>query len=85
MSEVYGRKWSVLIPYFISAFFVIGTGASENIQTLMICRFFAGFFASAPVTNTGGVLRDMWAPSVRSYAMNGVRLLPKSRLTYYID
>lgn len=37
----------------------------------MITRFFAGFFGSAPVTNTGGVLADIWAPQQRGVAVVG--------------
>ena len=37
----------------------------------MITRFFTGFFCSAPVTNTGGVLGDLWTPSQRGTAMAG--------------
>lgn len=46
-----------------------GAGAGDNIQTVLICRFFEGFFGSAPVTNTGGVLGDIWAPAQRGGAM----------------
>lgn len=35
----------------------------------MISRFFTGFFGSAPVTNTGGVLGDIWEPKARGLAM----------------
>ena len=54
LSEVYGRKPAVLIPYFIAAIFSFGTATAKDIQTVLITRFFAGFFGSAPVTNTGG-------------------------------
>lgn len=37
----------------------------------MITRFFAGFFGSAPVTNTGGVLSDIWSPEQRGAAIVG--------------
>ena len=37
----------------------------------MITRFFAGFFGSAPVANTGGVLADIWAPEQRGIAVVG--------------
>ena len=71
LSEVYGRKTAVLIPYFISACFAVATATAENIQTVCITRFFAGFFGSAPVTNTGGVLNDLFAPDTRGLAMVG--------------
>ena len=46
---------------FIAAVFSFATGAAKDIQTIVISRFFAGFFGSAPITNTGGVLGDICA------------------------
>ena len=37
----------------------------------MLTRFFAGLFGSAPVTNTGGVLGDIWNPQQRGTAIVG--------------
>lgn len=37
----------------------------------MLTRFFTGFFGAAPVTNTGGVLSDIWAPEERGAAIVG--------------
>ncbi|KAG0646667.1 Efflux pump bik6 [Hyphodiscus hymeniophilus] len=71
LSEVYGRKPAVLIPYFIAACFSFGTATAKDIQTILITRFFTGIFASAPVTNTGGVLGDIWAPQHRGTAIVG--------------
>ncbi|TVY55632.1 Efflux pump bik6 [Lachnellula cervina] len=70
-SEVYGRKPAVLIPYFIAACFSFGTATAKDLQTILITRFFAGLFGSAPVTNTGGVLGDIWSPSQRGTAIVG--------------
>jgi MFS transporter, DHA1 family, multidrug resistance protein len=69
LSEVYGRKNAVLPPMFVAAMFAFGTGAAKDIQTVMITRFFAGFFGSAPVTNTGGVLADLFPASQRGIAI----------------
>ncbi len=74
LSEVYGRKAAVLTPYFIAACFSFGTATAKDIQTIMITRFFAGFFGSAPVTNTGGVLGDLYTPGQRGIAMAGYAL-----------
>lgn len=69
LPEIYGRKPAVLIPYFLAAVFSFGTASAKDIQTIVITRFFAGFFGSAPVTNTGGVLGDIWAPTQRGTAI----------------
>ncbi|RDW78288.1 hypothetical protein BP5796_06140 [Coleophoma crateriformis] len=68
-SEVYGRRLAVFIPYFISALFCFGVATGKDIQTVLICRFFLGFFSSAPVTNTGGVMRDLWTDAQRGAAI----------------
>jgi hypothetical protein len=69
LSEVYGRKLAVLIPYFLAAIFSFATAVSKDIQTVIITRFFAGFFGSAPITNTGGVLGDIWTAEQRGVAL----------------
>lgn len=74
LSEVYGRKVAVITPYFIAACFSFGTATAKDVQTIMITRFFAGFFGSAPVTNTGGVLGDLYSPGQRGIAMAGYAL-----------
>lgn len=71
LSELYGRKPAVLLPYFISAIFSFATATAKDIQTVLITRFFCGFFASAPITNTGGVLSDIWSPEQRAAAIVG--------------
>lgn len=71
MSEAYGRKIAVLPPFFVASCFVFGTAIAKDIQTILITRFFAGFFSAAPVTNTGGVLRDLWSNEQRGVAVLG--------------
>ncbi|EED18004.1 conserved hypothetical protein [Talaromyces stipitatus ATCC 10500] len=69
LSEFYGRKRVVLTPYFISIMFSFGTAVAKDTQTIMITRFFSGFFGGAPITNSGGVLADIWSPKQRGGAM----------------
>ena len=71
LSELYGRKMTVLIPTFIGGIFAFGCGAGKDLQTVLICRFFQGIFGSAPVTNTGGVLGDIWSAEQRGAAIVG--------------
>lgn len=54
--------------------FSFGSATAKDIQTLLITRFFAGVFGSAPVTNTGGVIADIWAPKQRGLAIVGYGL-----------
>jgi DHA1 family multidrug resistance protein-like MFS transporter len=71
LSEVYGRRIAVLTPMFIAICFSFGSAVAKDFQTLMITRFFGAFFSSAPVTNTGGVLGDLYSPAWRALAMAG--------------
>lgn len=74
LSEVFGRRAAVLSPMFVATCFSFGTATAKDIQTVMITRFFGAFFASAPVTNTGGVLGDLFSPAHRGIAMAGYAL-----------
>ena len=71
LSEVYGRRLAVLTPMLVAICFSFGSAVAKDFQTLMITRFFGAFFASAPVTNTGGVLGDLYSPAWRALAMAG--------------
>ncbi|KAH7076216.1 major facilitator superfamily domain-containing protein [Paraphoma chrysanthemicola] len=71
LSEVYGRRLAVLGPMFVAICFSFGSAVAKDFQTLMLTRFFGAFFASAPVTNTGGVLGDLYSPAWRGIAMAG--------------
>ncbi|KAI0966532.1 major facilitator superfamily transporter multidrug resistance [Xylaria arbuscula] len=71
LSELYGRKWPVLVPVFISTVMSFATATAKDIQTILITRFFNGFFGSAPITSTGAVFVDLWSPSQRGMAIVG--------------
>ncbi|KAK4101221.1 MFS general substrate transporter [Parathielavia hyrcaniae] len=71
LSEVYGRRLAVFGPMFVAMCFSFGSAAAKDFQTLMLTRFWGAFFASAPVTNTGGVLGDLFGPEMRGIAMAG--------------
>lgn len=71
LSEVYGRRAAVMAPMLVATCFSFGSAAAKDLQTLMLTRFFGAFFASAPVTNTGGVLGDLYSPAWRGVAMAG--------------
>ena len=47
--------------YFGLAAFSAGAAGAQNIETLLILRFFAGAFGSSPLTNSGGVIADMFS------------------------
>lgn len=69
LSEVYGRQIIFFITYGILSAFNAGAAASQNIQTLLILRFFAGAFGSAVLSNAGGQIADMFIASQRGRAL----------------
>lgn len=69
LSEMYGRKIGVFLPFLISIIFTAGTASSDSVAAIMCTRFFAGFFAGAPVVSSGGVLADMFRPAVRGISL----------------
>lgn len=69
LSEIYGRKYPVLIPYFICVCFTFGTAVAADFTTVLVTRFLAGFFGSAPVSITSGALADMFDPKQRGWAL----------------
>ncbi|KAH7026554.1 major facilitator superfamily domain-containing protein [Microdochium trichocladiopsis] len=71
LSEVYGRRLAVLTPMFAAMCFSFGSATAKDYQTLMLTRFFCAFFGSAPVSNTGGVMGDLYSPAYRGFAMAG--------------
>ncbi|KAK9382261.1 major facilitator superfamily domain-containing protein [Kockiozyma suomiensis] len=69
ISEAFGRKIGCVAPFFLSGLFSIGAGAANNLQTVLIMRFFQGLLGGAPVSNSGGVLGDIWRPDARATAL----------------
>lgn len=70
LSELYGRQVLFFGTYAMLTAFNAGAAGSQNIETLLILRFFAGAFGSSPLTNAGGVIADMFAASERGVAMS---------------
>ncbi|KAK7546774.1 major facilitator superfamily domain-containing protein [Phyllosticta paracitricarpa] len=75
-SELFGRQIPFLGTYAMLTAFNAGAAGSQNIQTLIILRFFAGAFGSSPLTNAGGVVADCFAASERGLAMSIFSLMP---------
>lgn len=65
-SEIWGRRIGLLPAMGALVLFSIGTATSQNIQSILITRFFAGLFGSSPVSNVSAVLGDIWTPAERT-------------------
>lgn len=68
-SELYGRKSPLYFGYIAFGIFNVPVAVAQNLQTIFVCRFFGGLFASAPLAVVGGALADLWDPVRRGYAM----------------
>lgn len=51
----------------IFGLFILGSGLAQNFTTLLVCRFFAGFFGSAVVSVGGGTNADLWQPALAGF------------------
>ncbi|KAL1296592.1 hypothetical protein AAFC00_000087 [Neodothiora populina] len=69
VSEIWGRRWSMIPAMVGLGLFSIGTAVSTNAQSIIICRFFSGVFGSAPVSNVSAALGDIWMPKARGIAV----------------
>lgn len=58
--EFHGRQIVFFFTYFGLAAFSAGAAGAQNIQTLVILRFFAGALGASPLTNAGGVIADIF-------------------------
>lgn len=65
MSELFGRRVSILLPVFICGIFLILTANVTSMWAVLVLRFVAGVFGSAPLVNGGGAMADMWNPQQR--------------------
>ncbi|OHE93784.1 major facilitator superfamily transporter [Colletotrichum orchidophilum] len=68
MSELYGRQYLFIATYMALTAFNAGAAGAQNIETLIILRFFAGTFGASPMTNAGGVIADMFNANERGLA-----------------
>jgi DHA1 family multidrug resistance protein-like MFS transporter len=68
-SELSGRRWPLTIGIFGASVFTIGTAVAKDVQTLMLTRFFAGFFAASPLALVPAVFADMYNNRHRGVAI----------------
>ncbi|GAA6063686.1 hypothetical protein JCM10212_003353 [Sporobolomyces blumeae] len=76
LSERYGRRLVFLGVWLPYCGFVLGCALSPNIGALIAFRFLSGCFASSPLTNSGGVIADLWDADRRGDALAIFSLMP---------
>lgn len=69
LSERYGRSPVYFIGWFFLVLWNLPCALAPNIVTLIVCRFLGGFSGSAPLTNTGGSVSDLWARNTSGWPM----------------
>ncbi|TFY78879.1 hypothetical protein EWM64_g5132 [Hericium alpestre] len=69
VSEVVGRRPVYLVSFLFYTAFQVGCALSHNTASILIFRFLTGTFAAAPLTNSGGMVGDVWEAKVRGKAM----------------
>ncbi|KAK7992701.1 bicyclomycin resistance protein [Apiospora saccharicola] len=68
-SELWGRKWPLTVAMLAGGAFTIGTAVAQNIQTLLVCRFFGGVCGASQLTVVPGVLSDLYDNRGRGVAI----------------
>jgi multidrug resistance protein len=70
LSETFGRRPVIFISLPIFALFVLGTGFAQSMATVIVLRFWSGFFAAPSLSMGSGTLSDIWPPEKRSGPMS---------------
>ena len=68
-SELYGRKLPLAIAAFGFSVFAIAVAVGKDLQTVLICRFWNGFFGACPLTVVAAVFSDMFDSRTRGIAV----------------
>ncbi|KAL4957936.1 major facilitator superfamily domain-containing protein [Aspergillus filifer] len=69
MSELIGRRLPILIGVFGFTVFQLAVATAENLQTVIICRFFGGFFGACPMAVVTAVFSDLYDNRHRGFAI----------------
>ncbi|TWU76708.1 hypothetical protein ED733_002532 [Metarhizium rileyi] len=76
LSELYGRQKLFFLTYMaLTAFNAAGAGA-PNMAALIVLRFMAGAWGSSPLTNSGGVIADLFTANERGIASSIFAIAP---------
>ena len=75
LSELYGRRVPITGACFIFTCFMFAAATAKDFQTLMLCRFFTGVFASCPLAVVGGAFSDLFGNETRGVAIAGFSAL----------
>ncbi|OBT69703.1 hypothetical protein VE03_00814 [Pseudogymnoascus sp. 23342-1-I1] len=69
LSELKGRRLPILISMFGFAIFQFAVAVAKDLQTVLICRFWGGFFGACPLSVVAAVFSDMFDNKTRGLAI----------------
>ncbi|KAK5938339.1 hypothetical protein PMZ80_009309 [Knufia obscura] len=69
LCETFGRKVVFLTTTPLFALFILGSGFAQSAASLIICRFFAGVFASPAISNASATIVDYTAGRYRAVSL----------------
>ncbi len=68
LSETAGRLIIYRFSLPLATLFVVGSAVSNSLASVLVCRFFAGFFGSPALSVGSGTIADIWGPRHRTRA-----------------
>jgi DHA1 family multidrug resistance protein-like MFS transporter len=69
LSELKGRRLPLVVAMFGFSIFNIANAVAKDLQTVLITRFFAGFFGACPLAVVAAVFSDMFDNRTRGIAI----------------
>ncbi len=69
LSELRGRRLGLVLSMFGFSIFQLAVAVAKDLQTVLICRFWGGFFGACPLAVVGAVFSDMFDNRTRGLAI----------------
>jgi len=69
LSEHWGRNPIYIWTWLLLVIFQVPVALAPNMGTIIVCRLIQGIVGSAPLTNTGGTVSDLWLRNESGNAM----------------
>lgn len=76
LSELYGRRPIYLVSWSLFIISTVPSAVARNIETMIITRFFSGFFGGTFLSVAGGTVADMFLPHEIQWPMALVSVAP---------
>jgi hypothetical protein len=76
VSEIWGRNVAFAASFPLFIIWNMAGALAQNIESVLVFRFLAGTFGSAPLVTAGGQIGDIWAPKERALAGSMYALAP---------